>query len=304
MKVKYLINHFFFIIFSSIPKIDCSEKILIITHSHNRPDFIEIQAKTFQAFLLDEYEYIVFNDASNIENQIAIEETCKKLNIRCYRVPQTLHCAPRNSVSYRHMNGIRYALDKIGFDHNGIVVLVDSDAFLIKPFNISKYLNGFDIAGELQGKTYNNIEVRYLSPVIVFMNMKTLPNRKTINFDGERVEDVPCDNGGHTYYYLKDNPGVKSLFFGSLHVGVLKVTNNCKNCDNLQCRKCIENLVSYKFDESIIKFIHNCPDTNVEFFLDNTFLHYRGGSNWDYRTSDYHLAKTKALNTLIKTIIL
>ncbi len=42
------------------------EKVLIMTYVHSRPDFIELHDKTFKAFLKDDYEYVVFNDAPNV----------------------------------------------------------------------------------------------------------------------------------------------------------------------------------------------------------------------------------------------
>ena len=51
-------------------------KVLVITHSYNRPDFIEIQHKTLKKSLKDEYEFVVFNDAKYANTRVAIEKTC------------------------------------------------------------------------------------------------------------------------------------------------------------------------------------------------------------------------------------
>ena len=40
-------------------------KVLIYTYAYNRPDFIEIQHKTFQKFLKDDYEFVVFDDGDS-----------------------------------------------------------------------------------------------------------------------------------------------------------------------------------------------------------------------------------------------
>ena len=70
-------------------------KVLIITHSYNRPDFIELQQKTFAKFLKDEYEFVVFNDAeSNPDMFKKIEDTCKRCGIRCIKIPQAIHDKP------------------------------------------------------------------------------------------------------------------------------------------------------------------------------------------------------------------
>lgn len=284
--------------------VSSTAKVLLITHSYNRPDFIEIHAKTFKAFLHDEYEYIVFNDAAEENMARQIELTCKKHKIRCFRIPQVLHDAPgRGIAGNRHIDGIAYSLEKIGYDHNGIVVLIDSDMFLIKSFSIEKYLQDYDIAAQLQGRCDKNTVIKYLSPALVFMNMQTLPSRQTINFEGGCVEGLPCDVGGRTYYYLRDNPSIRPLFFGCIHIGAWKVTSlNCQACKNMTCLNCVQQLVDNKFDDIGIKFIQECPD-NIEFFLNQTFLHYRGGSNWDYKPAEYHTAKTNALNNFMANII-
>lgn len=76
-------------------------KVLIMTYVHSRPDFIETHAQTFKAFLQDEYEYVVFNDAPNDDMCRQMEHTCRKLGVRCIRVPQHLHNG-RQTPNYRH----------------------------------------------------------------------------------------------------------------------------------------------------------------------------------------------------------
>lgn len=274
---------------------------MIITHNYNRPDFIEIQAATFRKFLQDEYEYIVFNDAPNDYMSNEIELKCRNLNVRCIRIPQTLHIN-RNHPSERHADGVYYSFKTVGFDHPGIVVLIDADAFLIRPFSIEQYLADFDIAGELQGRGNEVKEIRYLSPVVVFMNMQTLPNRHTISFEGGTIDGFPCDNGAKTYFYLKENPTVKSKFFGYIHIGVVQYHLQCKNCTNLSCAACLQELQKNKFTHDEIQFIQNC-DSNIEFYLNNTFMHYRGGTNWDYKPNSYHANKTRALKLFISQIL-
>jgi hypothetical protein len=276
-------------------------KVLIITHSYNRPDFIEIQAKLYKTFLKDEYEQIIFNDAPNDDMQQRIEQMCQQLGIRCFRVPQHLHVPGRNSPGHRHMNGIAYSLEQIGYNHDGIVAIIDSDMFLLKPFSIEKYLDGHDIAGELQGRKNEIIEVRYLSPALVFMNMQTLPNRHTLSFEGGHIHDLDCDVGGHTYYYFKNNPSVKRLCFGLIHIGAWKWHINCQACSNMTCDSCSKLLHDRFASKAYVQFIQDCPD-DIEFFLDDNFLHYRSGSNWNNKPAEYHIAKTNALNTLLAAL--
>lgn len=279
-------------------------KVLLITHSYNRPDFIELQAKTFKAFLQDDYEYAVFNDAPNHDMENQIKKTCEKLGIKCYRVPQHLHAVPgRGDAGCRHMDGIAYALKEIGYNYSGIVTLIDSDCFLLKKFSIEKYLKGYDIAGELQGRISGTTEIRYISPILAFMNMKTLPNKQTLSFEGGFINGVACDVGAHTYYFMKNNPSLKPLFFTLTFIPAVKRVLNCAICTNISCPDCVEYLNDNNFDSHTIKFIQSCPDDNFEFVLNNTFLHYRCGSNWNNKPQEYHNIKRKALNTLINELL-
>lgn len=279
-------------------------KVLVITHSYNRPDFIELHHRLFKAFLQDDYEYVVFNDASDAHMKKQIAETCQKLGIRCFRVHQRLHNGPNNSAGHRHIDCIQYSLKKIGYDFDGIVAFVDSDMFLIKPFSIEGYLQDYDLAGDLEGRADGHKTVRYLSPALVFMNMYTLPNKRTISFEGGMIEGLGCDVGGHTYYYFKHNPSVRSKFFTHIHMGAMKIINDCKQCSGLDCDSCLAKLQEIGFDANAINFIHALPeDKNVEFYLDRHFIHYRSGSNWDHKPADYHQRKTNALKALIADIL-
>ena len=291
--MKYFL--FFLLITSQI-----SAKVLLITHSYNRRDFIELHAKTFKAFLQDEYEYVVFNDAPQDSMKRQIEQTCTKLGIRCFRIPQHLH--KRGDAGQRHIDGIAYSLEQIGYEYDGIVALIDSDMFLLKPFSIEKYLEGSGLAGQLQGRRDQSVHVTYLSPALAFMDMQTLPNKQTLSFNGGYVEGLACDVGAHSYYYLKNNPSIEPKLCNVVHIGAWKMGFNCTTCDNMTCKDCTQRLIDRKFNDTCIKFIQECPD-DIEFFMDHTFLHYRSGSNWNHKPSAYHLAKTKALDNLMANIL-
>lgn len=279
-------------------------KILMITHAFNRPDFIDLQIQTFEAFLEDEYELVVFNDANDSSMEQAINLMCERHGIRVFRVPQHLHFRPgRESAGHRHMDGVQYALDLIGYDYNGIVALIDSDAFLIKPFSIERYMSGKDIAGKIEGRTNGSIRVRHLSPVLAFMDMRTLPNKRSFTFEGGYIHGLACDVGAHTYYYLKNNPNVSADFFQSLRVFFLKLGIGCHQCSNFSCAECVWHLIDKGFDDSMIQFVQECPDDNMEFVLNHHFMHYRCGSNWNHKPSAYHQQKTNALYAFINNVL-
>lgn len=256
--------------------LEASPEILLFTYAYNRPDFIEIQHKTFKKFLKDDYEFIVFNDAKDAQMEQAIQAMCARLAIRCVRIPQSIHNQPYlkrwpgegfHDPAVRNCNVVMYSLNEIGFDHNGIVVLLDSDMFLIREFSIKNYMSGCHIAGLEQPRN----QVIYLWIGLAFLDMRTMPNHTTIDFNCGRVGNQPVDAGGQTYYYLHNNPDLKVRFFAE-------------------------------------NFIHNYhfvlgKTTHIPLCDDNIFFHYYAGTNWTRYSDQYHSEKTKLLHTILNDLL-
>lgn len=279
-------------------------EVLIFTYSYNRPDFIEIQHKTFKKFLEDEYKFVVFNDAITTSMEQQINATCARLGIECIRIPQEIHQRPYlprepeenyNAPSVRNVNVVQYSLQNRGFSHNDILVLLDSDVFMVKKINIKKMLENYDIAAVRAGNGY----VTYLWHGLTLLDLKKLPNIHTLTFNCGKVNGKPIDAGGHSYYYLKENPTLKILFFTHYYSGYLRCST-CQRRDLLLCPHNTQQLKENGFDEAQVEFLQKAH--NVEFFHNNSFLHYRGGTNWDNKNKEYHLQKTRALHTYLEKI--
>lgn len=281
-------------------------KVLIITHSFNRPDFIYLQYITFKKFLKNDYEFVVFNDAPQEYMYKQINKTCERLGIKCIRIPQEIHERPYlkrwpdenyNHPCIRCANVVQYSLDMRGFDHEDIVMIIDSDMFLIKELDIYNLMKEYDLIGLPQSRDNGIV---YLWNGILFFNMKTLPNKNTINFNCGQVEGVGVDVGGHTHYYLKNNPDIRKKFINVQHLWRLA----CPTCqiDNLKCNHNTRELITAGYNRALIKFIQSGPD-NAELLMDNTFFHYRAGGNWDNKSAKYHEQKTKLLHKFINDII-
>jgi hypothetical protein len=292
-----------------------SDKVLIITHSYNRPDFIEMQDKTFKKFVQDEYEFVVFNDArdQNMANQI--NDMCVQCGIQCIRIPQEIHTRPYlprlpkdplHRPNIRHANCTQYSLDILGFDHDGIVLIIDSDMFLTRPFHISEYMNDKDIVALIKGsKGSNNKEVSYLCPALCFLRMDKLSDKRSLNFNCGRADGASVDSGGWTYFYLKKHPdlrvvGVNSLWSFQLFLGNTDINRPAddKVCDEVK----VATYIDLGFNEKEIKFLLEKPDT-FEYFLDKYFLHYHGGTNHNNLSQAYHDNKTKIFNEFFEDIL-
>ena len=167
-------------------------KVLIFTFAYNHPDFIELQHKLFQKFLKDEYEFVVFDDSkdNNITNEINL--VCQKNNIKHVKIPQEVHDRPylhrvskpwwlseHNAPSVRNCNVVQYALDTVGFDHNDLLILLESDVFLIKEFSFVEYMQNYDLSGYDRSIEYsdNKKNLDFLWIGLIYINMRTLPNK-------------------------------------------------------------------------------------------------------------------------------
>ena len=253
-----------------------AKPVLIFTYSYNRPDFIEIQHKTFKHFFKDDYEFIVFNDAREEAMADRINAMCHKHGIRCIGIPQSIHSKPYlqrwpteglNDPAVRNSNVVMYSLDEVGFAHNGIVIILDSDMFLIKDFCVKEYMQNYNLAGLEQPRE----ALSYLWIGLAFLDMSTMPNHNTINFNCGRVGNTSVDAGGQTYHYLNDNPDAKVKFFEN---------------------DFIHNL-HYVLNET-----YEIPVKN-----ENVFFHYYAGTNWTNSSAQYHISKTKLVNQFIDSLI-
>lgn len=288
---------------------------LIITHSYNRPDFIEIQHKTFKKFVLDDYEYVVFNDApdDHMANQIA--HTCNQLGIKCIRIPQDIHnrpylkrqpSDPLHRPNIRHANCIQYSLDTVGFEHNGVVLIVDSDNILIRPINISEYMQNKDIASPLrESANSSNHTIPYMNPILCFLAMHRLPDKRSLNFNCGLANGAIVDTGGWTYYYINNHPEVRVVSISSLWSYRLFCPHNIDVYPidyslSVEARK--EIYRKYGFNEKEMNFFLKRPDT-FEVYLDNHFLHYRAGSNYNNLSHEYHNNKMALFNEFINDIL-
>lgn len=282
-----------------------SAKVLLFTYAYNRPDFIEIQYKTFKKFLHDEYEFIVFNDAPGQNMCDKINNMCAKYGVRCVRIPQEIHDKPYlprlarenfHAPAVRNCNVVQYSLDTIGFDHDDILVLLDSDMFLVKDFSVIKYMKNLDTAGlDQERKGFH-----YLWIGLVMLNMQTLPDKRTLTFNCGEIEGVPVDSGGQTYHYLKQNPKLKINYIdekGPFHLRC----NECKKLNILQCTHNRDVLLKNGFDQNIINCIQMYP--LFTFFLNNSFLHYYAGTNWNGENKDRIVQKTNALYDYLNIVL-
>ncbi len=301
-----------FIAFLLLISLALNAEVLIITHSYNRPDFIDIQCRTFKKFLKDTYRFVVFNDATDPELNGKINDVCKLYGIDCVEIPQEIHTRPYhkrepgdplNRPNIRHCNCIQYSLDTLGFNHNGPVAIVDSDIFLIRPISIEALLREVDIVAPIRGAEN---KVFYLWPGLCFLAMDRLPEKETMNFNCGMVNNAIVDSGGHTYTYLINHPEV--TFKNAIEYWAYQLfcpdrfvpDHMIDTTTPVEIQ--IQRLSQMGFNEREIAFLQKKPHS-INFALDNHFLHYRAGTNYDNQSKEFDERKSRLINDFINEIL-
>lgn len=268
--------------------------IRLLTFHYNRPDFIELQHKTLQKFMQEDYELIVINDGNTPERAQAIRLTCEQYGIRCVRFEQHWHFTDclndqvlswlydpafihthlsfwtqdwhgvLNQPSVRHCHAIQYALDHFGYGHDDIVAILDGDIFPIRPISLKTLLKDVPIAGIRRTVAEENLEYLWV-PFIAF-DQSRLPNIHDLKFNVAFIEGHIHDSGAESYYYLKNNPGVNVKMYdyhGSTYY----------------FDKPISVMEAQGFNYHEIELIKSLPWPQcVEFHVNFSFLHFCGSS--------------------------
>ncbi len=285
------------------------EKVLIITHSFNRPEFIEIQQRTFKKFLKDAYEFVVFNDANTVGMAQEIDGACARHGISCIRIPQEIHDRPYlkrapgdlyHRPNIRHANVLQYSLDTLGFAYDGIVAIIDSDMFLVKSLSIHEHMKQYDLLSVHRGGPNGIV---YLWPGLVFFNMNTISDKKSINFNCGYIKGHRVDSGGYMHYFFEKNPAVKVAWVSELQGGHLFCPDRFMSVPGSAPSQAeMQQLANMGFDETQIDFLQQKPDT-IGFLCDHHFLHYRAGSNYDNKSDGYLAHKWQLINKYLDTIL-
>jgi len=212
-------------------------KVRILTFHFNKPECIYLQNDAFAHFMKDQYEIIVFNDAKDQGVSEKIDQVCFNLGIQCVRYEQKWHL--KNPINYtminllglpgmrselyfspypaleehliqnpsvRHSHVIQFALDNYGYDHNDIVVIIDGDAFPIRPLKLSQMMQKFPVLG-IKRCTEDFFD--YLWVIFIAFDPRRLPNIKDLKFGLGPIDGKIRDTGSESYNYFIKNPEVK-----------------------------------------------------------------------------------------------
>lgn len=309
----------YFVLLISVPLFLHSYAI-VFTTAFNRPDFIELQHRLFEHFLLDEYEFWVVCDANSPEMRITIEDTCKNIGANFLQVPQEIHDRPYlfrspgdnfNNPNVRHCNSVQWAWDHFFSQHDGPVMIIDSDMFLIRPFSISSILENKHLAGVFWGTedTVSGKAYSYLWLALMILNNPHLPEKESLCFNCGVLPGTQavCDSGGWTSIYLNKHKGILKIHNLSFLQGhqfycpYRYAPPDLQDFDHITEEEKVINLRSRGFTENEINLALQKPYT-IELLGDNHFLHYRAGTNYENYSNQFLSEKDKTLINFINSI--
>jgi hypothetical protein len=247
----------------------------IFTFAHKRPDFIELQLKSFRKYLREDFEFTVFNNAAFDQHpgsRDSITKECARLSLNEIKIGRDellTKSAAQYSVGpvflsngmYHNANvacayPLCWAWQRISKE-SGPICILDSDMFLVEPITLTDYLKEHDLCFVSQAREH----IRYAWNGIILANPHKLEQPETLNWWCGQVDGVPVDVGGQTYRYFIEHPT------RIMHIGPESFYED----------------PSVDFQPSAYEVLH---------LGDKTILHYRSGSNWNHQTPEYHRKKT------------
>ena len=226
--------------------------IKIFVPSCKNPDFIRLQADSIRAQLVDDFEILVLNDGLDSNLVKEISEACIDAGVTCIDVPKDLI---HSSASVAHCAVVQWAYDNIILEGcmDDIVVIMDSDMFMIKEFSFSEFVGNHSIGGLPQARG----PITYYFTGLLILNMPILPNPSRLNQFCGIVRGHNVDAGGMLWHYVNENPGI--MIKNIEHTSHIHSSNNNLDvlCDDVRSR----------YNENY----------RIE-ILQSSFLHYGGAS--------------------------
>jgi hypothetical protein len=193
--------------------------IYIYSIQYNKPEFVELQKRSFDKFC-NEYKFIVIDNS--IEHSVGeeIRKICKKNNLEVVPTINKFDSRKNGLHGLSHEVGIKVFLERLNHHHTekDIVILLDHDVFLIS--NLDELINSNPEISIFTVKQERE-HIYYLWPGLSIFNLRNCPNIGEISLDGAKIVNgswVPIDKGvftdvgGHSYHYLKKYEDQVKLF--------------------------------------------------------------------------------------------
>jgi hypothetical protein len=211
--------------------------IRIYTYANNRPDFIEVQKRSFDKYIKGDYKFVVFNnayDSIDVRCDVPvhtrfqeIERECENSGIETRRISIDELEVLTKYEGQEHLNikDGKYTVGNVALscplngtwpsiikecDPDDIIILIDTDMFFTRDFDPARFLGDHDIAyvPQYRGHRIDSYDAHYAWNGI-FMSKASTPNLQEMNWFCGTVNGHKVDVGGQTHHFLEKNPNLK-----------------------------------------------------------------------------------------------
>jgi hypothetical protein len=193
----------------------------IYTVCYNTPDFIEYQYQQLKKHITEDFTYYVFNNTNtdtvithnNTMNNHCLISTCNALKIKLYDVPVELFHSYATDPSTRAGIAIDYAT-KFLVSHikpnskssDDTMFLLDADAFLITPFDVTTFMTNVVLSGRDQYRIDDNNNMLYYitNQLVIFkpFHPELEPHMDKLSFMPATINGAACDCGGNIHQIM------------------------------------------------------------------------------------------------------
>lgn len=274
-------------------------KVHIFTIAYDSPEFIPLQHKSLQAFLIDEYTHTVYINASTNRTAQQLIQACKALNIDYHRLPIS-----KDPSLTDHAKALSYALHHVIEEGFNETLLLENDCFLTRPLCLEEAFKDVFLAfvprsvytlGTWDTGPYglDPTKAFYVNPQFVFLRIKQLPHIYFFNrWQRIHLNNMLLDTGGPTHHYLKMFP----------HLPQKHIDSSPFLFSDKEIQMTLQNAPEEMQEDLHALLAHN-RDVPLQFFCNYSVLHFGGGCNWANRSYNYREKKLQLIETLIDNSI-
>lgn len=233
--------------------------IRIYTYANNRPDLIEIQKKSFDKFIKNDFKFVVFNnayDSSDVRCDTplevryrGIEEACLANGIESRRIDIESLERSTKFEGQEHLNiqNGEYTFGNVAMscplngtwpgiisesDPDDIIVLIDTDMFFTREFDVDDFIKDHDIAyvPQYRGTKDDSASVHYAWNGI-FMARASTPGLSEMDWFCGTVNGHKVDVGGQTHHFLKNYPDTRKKVIEVYNIVALNSNTDARFVD-------------------------------------------------------------------------
>ncbi len=272
------------------------------------PAFLEHQVRLLRHFSAEPLQILVVNDAKEFADPSnwgdanavgGIADVCARMQLEMLRFPQQQHSRrirpPRVSLpSTRTAEAIQLGFDSL-LERPDCekLAIIDSDKFPFRNFSFADMLANDAMAIILQTRHhrwFKRISVRYPWNGFLLMNIRRLPQPKTIDFGAGLVNGIRTDTGGKMHRYLSAHPSLpirelRHLASGTWHP---------------------DDVPELHLPQHLADFVRNDPANTGKMafseIYEDRFLHFRSGGNWQTVLGSSDGAHRRRFDLFIETL--